>query len=107
MTDPLGLIRNTPSLSPLQPGKVGAAGAPGSPAAQGPSFKDVLMENIEQVNKLQKDAEAAIEDLATGRRDDMSNVLIAKEKADLAFKMLLQVRNKLQEAYDEVKQLRV
>ncbi len=104
MTDPLGLIRNAGGIDPrlTPPGGPGSAGP-----ADGPSFKEVLMKNIEQVNKLQKDAEAAIEDLVTGRRDDMANVLIAKQKADVAFKMLLQVRNKLQEAYDEVKQLRV
>lgn len=104
MTDPLGLINQVGSIDPRmnRPGQSNAA-AP----TDGPSFKDVLMKNIEQVNKLQQDAEAAIEDLATGRRDDLSNVMIAKQKADMAFKMLLQVRNKLQEAYDEVKQLRV
>ena len=104
MTDPLGLINQVGSIDP----RMNRAGqSAGAAPADGPSFKDVLMKNIEQVNKLQQDAEAAIEDLATGRRDDLSNVMIAKQKADMAFKMLLQVRNKLQEAYDEVKQLRV
>ena len=65
------------------------------------------MSNIEQVNRLQQDAEMAIEDLASGKRDDVDQVLIAKQKADLAFQMLLQVRNKLMEAYDEIKQMRV
>ena len=103
MTDPLGLINNAARVDPRLSPRVNDPAAP----ADGPSFKDVLMKNIEQVNKLQQDAETAIEDLATGRRDDMANVMIAKQKADLAFKMLLQVRNTLQEAYDEVKQLRV
>ena len=80
--------------------------APG-PADSGPSFKDVLMENIKKVNELQQDAEHAIEDLASGRRDDVAGVLIAKQKADLAFQMLQQVRNKLVDAYEEIKQMRV
>jgi flagellar hook-basal body complex protein FliE len=102
MIDPLGLI-----------GTTGAAGAPrpqapkGPGASGGPSFKDVLMKNIEQVNRLQQDAEKAIEDLQAGRRDDVANVAQATRKADLAFQMLMQVRNKMVEAYDEIKQMRV
>jgi flagellar hook-basal body complex protein FliE len=106
MTDPLGLLNQTGGV-----GGVGGIGSmkPTAPATQtdGPSFKDVLMENIKQVNDLQLDAEKATEDLLTGRRDDLANVNIAKQKSDLAFQMLLQVRNKMLDAYDEVKQLRV
>ena len=82
--------------------------APVGPAeGQGPSFKDVLMENINQVNRLQQDAETAISDVVSGKRDDVATVLAAKQKADLAFQMLQQVRNKLVDAYEEVKQMRV
>jgi flagellar hook-basal body complex protein FliE len=102
MSDPLGLISNAPSLGGAQQSSASKAQAQG-----GPSFKDVLMKNIEQVNKLQQDAEMAVEDLAAGRRDDYQGVMIAKAKADLAFKMLLQVRNKMIDAYEEVKQMRV
>ena len=70
-------------------------------------FKDLLMKNIEQVNQLQQDAEMAIEDLAAGRRDDLVNVLNAKRKADEAFKLLLSVRNKMVDAFEEIKQMRV
>jgi len=104
MTDPLGLIgptgMMTPPVAPKAPGQnIGGV--------SGPSFKDVLMKNIEQVNRLQQDAETAIEDLVAGKRDDMDAVLMAKQKADVAFQMLLQVRNKLMDAYEEVKQIRV
>lgn len=102
MPDPLGLIGNSGGVQPPSATK-GAAGQP----AQGPGFKELLLKNIEQVNTLQQEAEAAIEDLAAGRRDDIASVMIAKQKADLAFKTLLQVRNKLMDAYDEIKQMRV
>ncbi len=108
MTDPLGLINQGTGpggVGPLAPRVPGAAR--GADAGPTPSFKDVLMQNIEQVNKLQQDAEMAIEDLAAGRRSDVDAVLMAKQKADLAFQMLLQVRNKLVDAYDEIKQMRV
>lgn len=102
MPDPLGLIGDT---NPVQ--GQGPQRPSGPQDAQGPSFRDVLMNNIEEVNKLQQDADSAIEDLAAGRRDDVANVMIAKQKADMAFKMLLQVRNKLMDAYSEIKDIRV
>jgi len=106
MGDPLGLIGNVSGASGVgSPVKPAAPQGPG--AAPSASFKDVLMKNIDQVNQLQQDAEKAIEDLYTGRRDDVDGVLMAKQKADLAFQMLLQVRNKLVDAYEEVKQMRV
>jgi flagellar hook-basal body complex protein FliE len=78
---------------------------PADPAA--PSFKDILLENLKQVNRLQQEATTAVEDLATGKRNDVEGVLIATQKADLAFKMMLSVRNKVMAAYEEVKQMRV
>lgn len=102
MTDPLGLINNTqsiarPTMQKTQPQQ----------NADGQDFKSVLRDNIEQVNKLQQEADKAIEDLAAGRRDDVANIMIAKQKADTALKMLMQVRNKIVDAYQEVKQMRV
>ena len=108
MSDPLGLISNTTGIiRPATPGTPGTPGAPGTGKSGGPAFKDLLMQQINQVNALQKDAKEAIEDLAAGRRDDVESVILATQKADTAFRMLLQVRNKVMSAYDEVKQMRV
>ncbi|PHQ81710.1 MAG: flagellar hook-basal body complex protein FliE [Phycisphaera sp.] len=103
MTDPLGLVGQSQQLNAAaqlqQAKKAEAAGATG--------FKDLLMQNIEQVNKLQQDATTAIEDLTTGKRGDVESVLLATAKADTAFRLLQQVRNKVFEAYKEIQQLRV
>ena len=72
----------------------------------GPGFKELLQEQIDQVNQLQNDARAAIEDLAAGRRNDIESVMIATVKADTAFRLLLQVRNKVLDMYEEIKQMR-
>lgn len=104
MADPLGIIGPS-GAGPVVPTPL--RGPSQRDAVQGPSFKDVLMKNIEQVNRLQQDAQMAVEDLAAGRRDDPDAVFAAKQKADIAFQMLLQVRNKLMDAYEEVKQMRV
>ena len=103
MTDPLGLIGSGGSALPLRP----SIGGPGQTPVGGPGFKEVLDDQIQRVNQLQQDARAAMEDLATGRRDDVESVLIATQKADTAFRLLLQVRNKVMAAYEEVKSIRV
>jgi flagellar hook-basal body complex protein FliE len=102
MTDPLGLIGRSSGIQRDFAG-VGAA----KPPQQGPAFKNLLHDEIRKVNDLQQDARKAMEDLAAGRRDDIEGVLVATQKADTAFRLLLQVRNKMVEAYDEVKQIRV
>lgn len=101
MADPLGLIRATAP----QPNQAIAGGTRLDPGA--PSFKDVLLQNIDEVNKLQQDATKAVEDLTAGRRDDVEGVMLATSKADTAFKALQAVRNRVMEAYDEIKQVRV
>ena len=103
MADPLGLIGNSGGIPPpLRPLGAGPGAAPG-----GPSFKEMLSDQIAQVNQLQQESKEAIEDLAAGRRDDLESVMVATQKADTAFRMLLQVRNKVMDAYEEVKQMRV
>jgi len=103
MTDPLGLINS--GARPVRP--MAPAPPQGPNAAPARGFKDVLMQNIEHVNKLQQDAQVAIEDLAAGRRDNVAEVMMAAKKAEVAFQMLLQVRNKLVDAYEEIRQMRV
>ncbi len=73
----------------------------------GPSFAELLGDSIREVNALQKDADRAIRDLTVGKSENVTEVLTAVEKADLAFRALMQVRNKLIDAYDEINRLRV
>lgn len=107
MVDPVGLLRTNP-LPGLDPaGRVTGSHAAPQPVPGGPTFKDVLLENLSKVNQLQADATTAIEDLQTGKRTDLESVLAATAKADTAFRMLLSVRNKMMDAYEEIKQIRV
>ena len=79
----------------------------GQTAPAGRSFKAILAESMNEVNRLQQDADTAITRLQTGRQVDLTQVLVAVEKADLAFKTLMQIRNKLVEAYKQVEQMRL
>jgi flagellar hook-basal body complex protein FliE len=102
MSDPLGLVNSLQRVAP--------ATGPGAPARAGADcggFRDELLKQIGEVNRLQEDATIAAEDVLTGRRNDVEAVMVATKKADSAFRMLLAVRNKVMDAYDEVKQMRV
>ncbi len=73
----------------------------------GPSFKNLLLKSIGKVNSMQQDADKAVETLFTSDDISPAEVLIAVQKADLAFRMMMQTRNKLMQAYQEIKDIRI
>ncbi len=92
--------------SPINPAAAKLISGTGGAASTGQSgFADMLKQSIDQVSRLQQDASAAVEDLATGKNEDVTGVMTAVEKADLAFKTLLAIRAKLMDAYNEVKNM--
>ncbi|HEY2586502.1 MAG TPA: flagellar hook-basal body complex protein FliE [Tepidisphaeraceae bacterium] len=92
-------------------GKLAGGGVPSRAAPAGPSgstgFADALKSSIDEVSRLQQDASKAVENLTTGKSDDVTGVMTAVEKSDLAFKTLLAIRAKLMDAYDEIKGISV
>lgn len=95
-------------VSPIGPGSINPADSPGVDGKTGAGgFKDVLIQSIGEVNDLQLDAEQAISSLATGKTENVTEVMAAVEKADLAFKNLMAIRNKIVDAYKEIEQLRI
>lgn len=86
--------------------KLGVTGA-STAAPAGASFADTLKNSIQEVSKLQQDASKAVEDLATGKTEDVTGVMTAMEKSALAFKTLLAIRAKLMDAYQEIKNISV
>ncbi len=78
-----------------------------SKKAPSKSFGEVLSKSMEEVNQLQEKADKAIEELATGETKDIAQAMIAVEKANISFKLMTQVRNKIVEAYEEVMRMPV
>ena len=66
------------------------------------SFGDMLQKAISDVNQLQKDADTQIKELITGESQDMHKTIMAVQQADTSFKVMMQVRNKIIEAYKEI-----
>jgi len=70
-------------------------------------FEDMLKESLDKVNTLQGEADKSIEGIVTGKGTDLHNTMIAIEKADLSFNLMVQVRNKLLAAYEEIMRMQV
>lgn len=71
------------------------------------SFKDVLAEKLEEANSLQKQADRLTETFMAGGEADIHEMLIAMEKADMALRETVEIRNKLVEAYKEIEKMQI
>ncbi len=103
------MIDRLPNLA-QQLAKSAGAPATSQPTLPGPtegssSFADVLKQHIGEVTQMQQDASQAVQDLTTGKTDDVTGVFVAMEKSETAFKTLLAIRTKLLDAYDEIKNM--
>jgi flagellar hook-basal body complex protein FliE len=76
-----------------------------APKESGENFEILLKDAVNKVNTVQNEAEKAIQELAGG--GDISSAVIAMEKADLSFQVMIEVRNKLISAYEEIMRLQV
>jgi|SRR6185312_5752095 len=87
----------------------GAAGvlAPSSTDGTQKSFADTLNDAIGSVNELQKSSDTATQNLATGRTDNIAEVMVAADKADIALRLMVQVRNKIIDAYQDIMKMQV
>ena len=90
----IGNISELPKLSPLQ-----------QPASEDGGFSGVLKNALQQVNVLNGGAEQQIGTMLKGGNTDMSSVMIAVEKADVAFQLMMQVRNKIVSAYQDIEKM--
>jgi len=69
------------------------------------NFGDALKSAINQVEDMHTSAEQQMTELLKGDRSDVHNVMIAVEKADVAFQLMMQVRNKIVNAYQEISRM--
>lgn len=62
---------------------------------------------LKDTNQKMLDADQAINDLVTGRDPDVHNTMIAMQKAEISFELIMQIRNKLISAYDEIRKMSI
>ncbi len=70
-------------------------------------FGDIMKSTIEQVNQAQNRGDQAIEQLNTGSAESLHEVMIAVEEADISLKMLVQMRNKALQSYEEIMRMQL
>ena len=105
------MIKFDANVSSVLPNKNWPVQQKPAEAAEKPSeFADTLkiMENyLSKANELQNSSDASIQDLLTGKNEDINSVVAAVAKADMSFKLLLGVRNKLIEAYRQTMSMQI
>jgi flagellar hook-basal body complex protein FliE len=76
-------------------------------SAKDKGFGKVLLETLKEVDEKEKAAQAALEDLAQGKEIDPAEVAMKISSADVSMKLLLRVRNKVLEAYQEIMRMQI
>ena len=88
-------------------GPLAPASAPKAAPAEGErSFKEILQDSLSSVNQLQKDADLVLEKYTKGQATQ-DQVTVAFKKAQIAFEAMLQIRNKLVDAFEEIQRMRI
>lgn len=99
----------TPLVDPASAGAVEGLKslAPTGPNASTPAFGNLVAQGLEQVNTQLQASQVDLRALASGEAGDLHNVMIKLEQSRLSFQLMLQVRNRLLESYQEVMRMQV
>lgn len=98
-------LLNLNQLSPLSP--VSEAGRKPVSAGQGADFGDMLKQALQDVDAAQHTSEQEARNLISGEATDMHTAILAVQKADVSFQMMMAVRSKLIDAYREVMRMQM
>jgi flagellar hook-basal body complex protein FliE len=82
-------------------------GAIGSTDKSQKTFADTLKDAVQNVNTTMKEADVKAQDLAVGKAQSIEDVMIATEKANIAYHLMTSVRNKIIEAYQDIMKMQV
>ena len=69
------------------------------------SFEELLSSSMKQVNSLQLEADDMVRKLALGDVDDISEVVMASSRAEVALRMFMELRNKFVDAYQQLSRI--
>ena len=97
MSSPISSLRILPAETDLAEGQ--------APAFPGGEFAATLRSAMDEMSELSTQAETKVAETLTGNGGDVHSALIAVEKADLSFQLMMQVRNKIVSAYQEISRM--
>ncbi|PAP75771.1 flagellar hook-basal body complex protein FliE [Rubrivirga marina] len=93
---------------PGTPVRVQSQPSEGTPGpSEGPAFRDTLAQAVDRVDGAQKAADAQVEAFVAGETENVHDVMIALNQAELHFQLLTEVRNKLLDGYQELMRMQV
>ncbi|WP_258359728.1 flagellar hook-basal body complex protein FliE [Moorella sulfitireducens (nom. illeg.)] len=75
------------------------------PGTTGRAFSDILLEKLEEISALQQKADVLTQEYLAGKIEDVHQVVLALEEANLALQLAVQVRNRAVEAYQEISRM--
>ncbi len=101
MPIPISSVGFTPAAI-LLPSPMPAVGGGG-----GQAFQSVLSAAVERVEQFRNNSEQAVERFLSGEDEDLHKVALATQRAELAFEMFVQVKNKVVQAYQEVMRMQL
>ena len=84
-----------------------AAASQATGAAHPTGFMNSLQQAISKANDLQLEANQATEALMTGQTQNIHQTMVALQKADVSFQLMMQIRNKLVTAYEEIQRMQI
>jgi flagellar hook-basal body complex protein FliE len=85
-------------------GEIGKLAQPGKAGDKG-GFDDMLKDALGKISQVQKDTETAVQELTSG--GDITSAMIAMERADMTFQTMVEVRNRLLDAYQEIMRMNI
>jgi flagellar hook-basal body complex protein FliE len=98
------MVNTIPGLNGLGQ-SIGVGGSTSPASVGGGDFAQTLRDTMQKVEALQTEAEKQVEGMMNGQGVDVHSAMIAVEKADLSFQLMMQVRNKIVDAYQQISQM--
>jgi len=98
---------NMTGLQPIHQGLLAQDKNLQAEQAAGSSFREFLNQALQNVSQLEKESDTITNDFISGKTDSIHSVLIASEKASIAMDLVLEVRNKVLDAYSEIMRMQV
>ncbi len=100
MSDPISI-----QIGQVGVGKRIAGAAPGK--SDGDDFATIVRDQLKRVSDMQNEADENVRKLVTGESQNMTDVFVAARKAEVAFSLLMEIRNKLLDSYQELQNMRI
>jgi flagellar hook-basal body complex protein FliE len=100
------------NISPIQPSSIQPIGTPidiggAAPSTAGGAFSNILQGAIDQVEGASNNANQSVQQFLSGDGEDLHSTVLSVQRASLEFDMLMQVRNKVVSAYQEVMRMQM